>query len=74
MLDRIKRIDSADVAGRRVLVRADLNVPTAGGRVSDDTRIAQLLPLLRDLSERGAKVVVMSHFGRPKGERVARCR
>jgi len=71
MLDRIKRIDSADVAGRRVLVRADLNVPTAGGRVSDDTRIAQLLPLLRDLSERGAKVVVMSHFGRPKGERLA---
>jgi len=71
MLDRIKRIDSADVAGKRVLVRADLNVPTAGGRVSDATRIAQLLPLLRDLSESGAKVVVMSHFGRPKGARVA---
>jgi len=71
MLDRINRIDSADVAGKRVLVRADLNVPTAGGRVSDATRIAQLLPLIRDLSRRGAKVVVMSHFGRPKGERVA---
>jgi len=71
MLDRIKRIDSADVAGKRVLVRADLNVPTAGRRVTDATRIAQLLPLLRDLSESGAKVVVMSHFGRPKGERVA---
>jgi len=71
MLDRIKRIDSADVAGKRVLVRADLNVPTAGGRVTDATRIAQLLPLIRDLSRRGAKVVVMSHFGRPKGERVA---
>jgi len=71
MLDRIKRIDSADVAGKRVLVRADLNVPTAGGRVSDATRIAQLLPLIRDLSRRGAKVVVMSHFGRPKGARVA---
>jgi phosphoglycerate kinase len=72
MLETIKRIESADVAGKRVLVRADLNVPTAEGKVTDATRIAQVLPLIRDLSQRGAKVVVMSHFGRPKGERVAK--
>ncbi len=71
MLERIKRIDSAEVAGKRVLVRADLNVPTADGKVTDATRIEQVLPLIRDLSQRGAKVVVMSHFGRPKGKRVA---
>ena len=70
MLDKIKRIDEADVAGKRVLVRADLNVPTVDGKVQDPKRIAQVLPLIRDLSQRGAKVVVMSHFGRPKGERV----
>ncbi len=71
MLERIKRIDSAEVAGKRVLVRADLNVPMAEGKVTDATRIEQVLPLIRDLSQRGARVVVMSHFGRPKGERVA---
>jgi len=70
MLDTIKRIDSADVAGKRVLVRADLNVPMADGKISDATRIEQVLPLIHDLSKRGAKVVVMSHFGRPKGKRV----
>jgi len=70
MLDTIKRIDSADVAGKRVLVRADLNVPMADGKISDATRIEQVLPLIHDLSTRGAKVVVMSHFGRPKGKRV----
>jgi len=71
MLEKIKSIDSAEVAGKRVLVRADLNVPMADGEITDATRIEQLLPLLRDLSQRGAKVIVMSHFGRPKGERVA---
>ncbi|RIA55522.1 phosphoglycerate kinase [Dichotomicrobium thermohalophilum] len=70
MLESIKRIDSAEVNGKRVLVRADLNVPTADGKVTDATRIEQVLPLIRDLSQRGAKVVVMSHFGRPKGKRV----
>jgi phosphoglycerate kinase len=71
MLERIKRIGTADVAGKRVLVRADLNVPMADGEITDATRIVQLLPLLRDLAGRGASVVVMSHFGRPKGARVA---
>src|SRR5262249_43567297 len=57
----------ADVAGKRVLVRADLNVPVKDGKVTDATRLERLAPGLLDLSRRGAKVIVISHFGRPKG-------
>ncbi|MDX6198212.1 MAG: phosphoglycerate kinase [Actinomycetota bacterium] len=56
-----------DVAGKRVLVRSDLNVPLDGGTVSDDGRIRASLPLLQDLLRRGARVVVTAHLGRPKG-------
>ncbi len=61
-------LDDLDVAGRRVLVRADLNVPMKDGRVSDATRIERLVPTIRELANKGAKVVVLSHFGRPKGK------
>jgi phosphoglycerate kinase len=63
-----KTLDDLAVAGRTVLVRGDLNVPTDdGGRVTDATRLVRLAPTLTALADRGAKVVVLSHFGRPKG-------
>ena len=65
----MKSIAKADVAGKRVLVRADLNVPVREGKITDTTRIERFLPTVKDLLERGAKVVIMSHFGRPKGVR-----
>ena len=66
-LDKLKSTAAADVAGKRVLVRADLNVPVKDGRVSDATRLERLVPGLKELSKRGARVIVLSHFGRPKG-------
>ncbi len=57
-----------DLTGKRVVLRADLNVPIAGGDVTDDTRIARVAPTIRELAEKGAVVIVLSHFGRPKGE------
>jgi len=64
-------LDDLEVAGKRVLVRLDLNVPMAHGQVSDMTRIERSAPTIRELAERGAKVVVLAHFGRPKGQRNA---
>ena len=66
-LDQLKTTAAMDVAGKRVLVRADLNVPVMHGKVSDATRLERVVPGLKDLSKRGAKVIVLSHFGRPKG-------
>ena len=66
-MPRFHTLDDLDVAGKRVLLRADLNVPVKDGEVTDATRIERLAPTIAALVERGAKVVVMSHFGRPKG-------
>ena len=57
-----------DLTGQRVLVRVDLNVPMEGARVTDDTRLRAMLPTVLELSDRGAIVLLLSHFGRPKGE------
>ena len=65
-----KTIDGIDVRGKRVLLRADLNVPVRDGRITDLTRIERLSPTIRELADSGAKVIVVSHFDRPKGQRV----
>lgn len=58
--------DMGDITGKRVLVREDLNVPMADGTVTDDTRLRATIPTVRELADRGAKVLVLAHFGRPK--------
>ncbi|HEY6663198.1 MAG TPA: phosphoglycerate kinase [Sphingomicrobium sp.] len=57
-----------DLAGKKVLVRVDLNVPMDGAKVTDDTRLRAMLPTVLEMSDRGAIVLLLSHFGRPKGE------
>ena len=63
--------DAADLSGQTALVRVDFNVPMEGGKVTDDTRLKAALPTIHRLREAGAKVVLLAHFDRPKGERVA---
>ena len=67
----MKSIDDIEVSGRRVLVRSDLNVPldkSGSGEITDDGRIRASLPVIKKLADRGARVIVMAHLGRPKGE------
>jgi phosphoglycerate kinase len=63
-----RTLDEADLAGKRVLVRVDLNVPMEGGRVTDTTRLERILPTLMEISRKGGKVIILAHFGRPKGD------
>jgi len=65
----LRTLDDLDVAGRTVLVRLDLNVPMQDGEVADATRIERSVPTVRELLDKGAKVVILAHFGRPKGKR-----
>jgi phosphoglycerate kinase len=67
-MPRFRTLDALDVKGKRVLLRVDLNVPMKDGKVTDATRIERLAPTVIELAGRGARVVVMSHFGRPKGK------
>src|ERR1700761_6229055 len=62
-----RTLDDADVKGKRVLLRVDLNVPVQNGQVADASRIQRLVPTINELADRGAKVILVSHYGRPKG-------
>jgi phosphoglycerate kinase len=64
---RFRNLDDADVKGKRVLLRVDLNVPMHEGKVADATRIKEIAPTIAELADRGGKVILLSHFGRPKG-------
>jgi phosphoglycerate kinase len=62
-----RSLDDADVKGKRVLVRVDLNVPMQDGKVADSTRIEEIVPTIRELADKGGKIILLSHFDRPKG-------
>ena len=64
----LKTLENLDIANKRVLVRVDFNVPMRDGKITDTTRIDRALETLNELAEKGAKVVILSHFGRPKGQ------
>ncbi|MEM9139845.1 MAG: phosphoglycerate kinase, partial [Pseudomonadota bacterium] len=63
-----KTLDDVDVSGKRVLVRVDLNVPMADGKVTDDTRIRAIVPTLKEILAGGGRPILLAHFGRPKGQ------
>src|SRR5271157_4851233 len=65
-----RTLDALDARGKRVQVRADLNVPVHDGQITDTTRLERLCPTIRELADKGARVIVCSHFDRPKGKRV----
>jgi phosphoglycerate kinase len=67
-MSSFKTLDNADVKGKRVLVRVDLNVPMENGRVTDATRIERVLPTIREIAGKGGRVVLLAHFDRPKGK------
>ena len=66
-MNAFRSLDDAAVNGKRVLLRVDLNVPMQDGKVSDSTRIAEIVPTIAELAGKGGKVILLSHFGRPKG-------
>ena len=63
-----RTLDDVDVAGKRIVIRLDLNVPIENGKVTDATRIERVVPTLRELLDKNAAVIVLAHFDRPKGK------
>ena len=66
-MSNFNTLDTADVSGKRILLRVDLNVPMEHGKVSDTTRIDRVIPTIREIADKGGKVILLAHFGRPKG-------
>jgi phosphoglycerate kinase len=66
-MPKFRTLDDADVKNKRVLVRVDLNVPTENGKVTDATRVERQAPTITEIADKGGKVILLSHFGRPKG-------
>ena len=66
-MSTFRTLDQADVKGKRVLVRVDLNVPMENGKVTDATRIERVAPTITEIADKGGKVILLAHFGRPKG-------
>src|ERR1700719_1301417 len=62
-----RTLDDVNVKGKRVLLRVDLNVPMENGRVTDATRLERVAPTITEISDKGGKVILLAHFGRPKG-------
>src|ERR1700726_5024783 len=67
MSKTFRTLDDVDVKGKRVLLRVDLNVPMENGRVTDLTRLERVAPTIIEISDKGGKVILLAHFGRPKG-------
>src|SRR6201982_1426054 len=67
MTKQFRTLDDVDVKGKRVLLRVDLNVPMENGRVTDTTRLERVGPTITEISGKGGKVILLAHFGRPKG-------
>src|ERR1700676_2527855 len=66
-MKQFRTLDDVDVKGKRVLLRVDLNVPMENGQVSDATRLERIAPTITEISQKGGKVILLAHFGRPKG-------
>ena len=66
-MSAFRTLDQANVAGKRVLVRVDLNVPMENGKITDATRIERVAPTITEVAQKGGKVILLAHFGRPKG-------
>ena len=67
MTKSFRTLDDVDVKAKRVLLRVDLNVPMENGRVTDATRLERVAPTITEISGKGGKVILLAHFGRPKG-------
>src|ERR1700742_5021591 len=67
MTKTFRTLDDVELKGKRVLLRVDLNVPMENGRVSDATRLERVAPTISEIADKGGKVILLAHFGRPKG-------